>query len=167
MAKARVRRGTAASSLVDAVLRKYGVHTAAREHRLITRWEEVVGARVGARTQPDGLDQGVLWVRVANSAWMQELAFLKSEIMLAANAMVGNPPLVRDVRFHLGRRKAEESKDDVLAALANATRPKLTPRPPRPAPSVEDLLRIDAETAKVADPDLALALRQLRRRLGL
>src|SRR5690242_3223336 len=116
MAKGRVKRGTAAAALVDAVLRKYGVHTAAREHRLVTRWEEIVGARVGARTQPDGLDGGTLWVRVANSAWMQELAFLKVEIASAANRVVGDPPLVRDVRFHLGRRKAEESKDDVVAA---------------------------------------------------
>lgn len=167
MKRGRVKRSTAAAGLVEAILRKYGVHTAAREHRIVTSWEEIVGPRVGARTWPDGLDQGTLWVRVANSAWLQELAFLRVEIVAAANRVVGNPPLVKDVRFHLGRRKAEESKDDVLAALARAERPKLAPRPPRPQPSVEDLARIDAETARVADPDLGLALRQLRRRLGL
>src|SRR5262249_14417494 len=68
------RRGTStrAGELVRAVLTRYGVEGAVREHRLVTEWESIVGPRVAARAWPDGLRHGVLYVRVTNSAWMHE-----------------------------------------------------------------------------------------------
>ncbi len=178
MARARRRRGSAgerersvprpASSLVDQVLRAHGAHAAVREHRLVTGWIDIVGERVAQRAWPSGLQKGVLWVRVANSAWMQELSFLREAIARAADDYLGPPPLVREVRLHLpGKGEPQNDSEDVVAALARRKRPKKVPPPPRPVPGAETLVRIDAETDAVKDDELRESIRKLRRKLGM
>ena len=105
----RSRPAAAAGELVDGILKKYGAMQGVREHRLVTAWVEIVGDRVAARAWPDGLRDGVLSVRVANSAWMHELSFLREAVTRRANELVGPPRLVREVRFHLGANRRTES----------------------------------------------------------
>jgi hypothetical protein len=177
MARARKRRSAAdrdksvprpAAALVDAVLRAHGAHAAVREHRLVTGWIDIVGERVAQRAWPSGLQKGVLWVRVANSAWMQELSFLREAIARAAADYLGPPPLVREVRLHLpGKGEPQNDAEDVVAALARRKKPKKAASAPRPAPGAETLVRIDAETDAVKDDELREMIRTLRRKLGL
>jgi hypothetical protein len=178
MSRARRRRAPAserdksvpraAGSLVDAVLRARGAHAAVREHRLVTGWVDIVGERVAQRAWPSGLQKGTLWVRVANSAWMQELSFLREAIARAAADYLGPPPLVREVRLHLpGKGEPQSDVEDVVAALARRKRPRRAPAAPRPPVAAETLVRIDAETEVVKDDELRESIRTLRRRLGL
>lgn len=164
----RVRAGTVrAGELVRAVLARHGVEAAVREHRLVTEWETIVGPRVAARAWPDGLKHGVLYVRVTNSAWLHELGFLREALVREANRAVGDPPLVKEIRLHLGsRRPTSTEESDLVAALAAQRRAKPAPKPRR-VPSTGDLARIDREAAAVRDPDLAAVIRDVRRRLGL
>ena len=160
----RRRAAAPAAELIGEVLARHGVAVQVREHRLVTRWAEIVGERVAARAWPDGLKNGVLWVRVVNAAWLQELSYLRAAIVERANALLGAPALVRDLRLHQGRREAD--RDDPVAALSGRRR-HYPPRPPLPAPTVEAVAAIEAETGRVADPELAVIIRALRRRLGL
>jgi hypothetical protein len=166
----RTRAERSAASLVDEILRRYGVAGEVREHRLVTGWAEIVGERVLARAFPDGLEDGVLYVRVSNSAWLHELSFLKDAIVTRANAMCG-ARIVKEVKLHLGsRRNANANADDrndVVAALARRMRPRKQAATPRPQPSPAALRAIDDETAKISDPELRDTIRDLRRRLGL
>src|SRR5262249_17937672 len=123
------------------------------------------GARVAVRAWPDGLKNGVLFVRVTNSAWLQELGFLREPLARAANQAIG-APLVREVHLHLGARRSRDA-DDVVAALAAHRRARAPARAPRPPASAADLARIDRETARVGDGELRALLRDVRRRLGL
>jgi hypothetical protein len=156
---------TPAAELVRAVLKRHGVEAAVREHRIVTEWETIVGPRVAARAWPDGLKNGVLFVRVTNSAWLQELGFLREPLARAANQAIG-APLVREVHLHLGARRGRDG-DDVVAALAAQRRIRQPARAPRPMPSTGELARIDRETARVGDAELRAILRDVRRRLGL
>ena len=157
-----------AVALVDAILKKYGAHKPVREHRLVTGWKEIVGDRVAARAWPDGLKDGVLFVRVVNSAWLHELSFLRDAVAERANALVGPPPLVREVRFHLGARRGEDLDDDLVAELSRRVAQLRRPAPRTlPPPSEATLALIDHETAAIGDPELRSTLRALRRRLGL
>ena len=87
---ARVRRpGSApvrAGELLAEVLKRRGVAGAVREQRLVTEWHSIVGERVAARAWPDGLNRGVLYVRVTNSAWLHELGFLKAASTTSVDA---------------------------------------------------------------------------------
>src|SRR5262249_21592968 len=108
---------------------------------------------------------GVLHVRVSNSSWMHALSFSKDEILRNANLMCGAPPLVKEVRLHLGA--AQPDADDVVAALARRLRTRRKPMPARAAPSAEALRAIDAETDRVTDAELRDTIRALRRRIGM
>lgn len=160
------RRGAPqhASQWLGGVLDRYGIQRELREHRLLSHWREVVGERVADRTNPDGLSGGVLWVRVHSSPWLNELSFLKDDIVRRANEVCGRQ-LVREVRFHLGNRRA--SADDTLAPTVRIRRPPARERPLPPPARGESLARIDAETEGVADPDLRAAIREARRKLDL
>lgn len=156
-----------ASSLIERVLESYGIESDVREHRLVLEWKAIVGERVARRTWPDGLRKGVLWVRVANSAWMQELAFLRPAMVERANALVGPPAIVREVRLHVGARK-ETDADDAVAALAQRVMFQRQRRRWQPEPATgEALARIEAETAKVESEELREAIREARIKLGL
>lgn len=85
-------------------------------YRVWTFWEEAVGAPVAARAQPAGYRDGVLSVRVAGAAWMQELQFMKEDVRERLNALLG-AELIRDIYF-------------VSGAIEPARRPPPTPEPP-------------------------------------
>jgi predicted nucleic acid-binding Zn ribbon protein len=163
----RAKVATRAGELVRSVLTRYGVEGALREHRLVTEWDKIVGARVAARAWPDGLRHGVLYVRVTNSAWLHELAFLREALVREANKIVGDPPLVKEVRLHLGDRRSSQDAEDLVAALAGQKRPKLAARPRLAPASAAQLARIDVEADRVRDAELREIIRDVRRRLGL
>lgn len=164
----RARRGIAAADLVATVLQRRGVSKEVREHRLLTRWSEVIGEENAARSFPDGLCRGVLWVRVESSAWMHQLSFLRRDLVERANRLLGDPPLVGEVRFHLGPRRPQEIPgDDLLARAARLRRRPARPRQlPEPASGAR-LAAIEREAATVEDEELRDIIFDARRRLNL
>jgi predicted nucleic acid-binding Zn ribbon protein len=154
------------SVMVEEALQRYGVAKDVREHRIVTAWRELMGDKASERAWPESLKDGVLRVRVVNSSWLHELSLLRQTVLAKITALVGEPPLVKDVRFYVGGRTPEADVDDVVAALARRRRRETrTPRAEKPVPPA--LARqIDAETATVTDPELRALLASLRRRLG-
>jgi hypothetical protein len=162
----RKKAAVSAGDLVGDLLGKRGVAAAVREHRLVTGWVDIVGERVATRAWPSGLRKGVLFVRVANSAWMQELSFLREAMVKAALAHTGEPALVKDVRLHLpGKNEPDDDAADVVAALSRRKRPRRIPTPAA-LPDPATRARIQRETDKVADAELREAILALRLRLG-
>jgi hypothetical protein len=161
------RRGEAAEAgvLVAGVLKKRGVEGELRAHRLIARWRDVVGDRIAARSLPDGLHRGMLWVRVDSSAWMHQLSFLRKEVIEKANAVVGEPPLVSDVRFHLGGRR-DAPHDDLLAPLLAIRRDPARERSLPPPATGEQLAAIEREASQIQDEELRNIVVDVRRRLA-
>ncbi|MCB9572894.1 MAG: DUF721 domain-containing protein [Kofleriaceae bacterium] len=159
----RVKQVQPAADAVAAALAQAGLGAPVREHRLITEWREMVGERVAARTWPDGLKHGVLWVRVASSSWLHELTLLRGRILDGIHAVLGEPRLVEDLRFHLGARKQVDD-DDLVARAATARRRRPPPPPPpRPPPATGAArARIEQDTAAIADDELRALIRKVR-----
>ncbi len=148
------------------LLSRLGIGGKVREHRLVTEWESMVGPRVAARARPDGLERGVLYVRVTNSAWMHELGFLRQALVEAARRVTGDPPIVKEVRFHLGsRHAARDDGDDPVAELAARRKPRPAPRAPAPAVDAAAAAEIDRSTASVGDGELREIIRAAWKRL--
>jgi Dna[CI] antecedent DciA-like protein len=163
----RVRGPVSAADRVGAVLDGYGLTDEIRALRIVTEWGDLVGSRFAAKTWPDGLSKRLLWVRVANSAWLHELSFLKSQVLTTINRALGEPTLVDEVRFHIGGRRAEA--DDLLANASHEFR-KRSPfrrKPLPPAATGARLAAIDRETAVIDDPELRALIRETRRRHDL
>lgn len=151
-----------ANDAIARIVKRYGCARDIREHRIATHWREIVGELVASRTWPDGLDSGVLWVEVKSSSWLHQLSFLKDEILTRANQVVGDPPLVREVRFHLGARRG--GGDDVLSTTRRIRRqPAELNQPPPPAAGAR-LEEIKREAAAVQDPELRELIVSVRRR---
>ncbi len=80
--------------------------------RLRTRWPDVVGAQIAARSEPIKLEGGRLTIRVEGGAWAAELALLGHSLANAAAAFLGRD-LVHEVAVIAGspRSSANPSAD--------------------------------------------------------
>lgn len=152
-----------ASDAIKAALEFVGLGEPVRVHRLITEWRDMVGERIAARTWPDGLKNQLLWVRVSTSAWLHELTMVRGQILEGIHAVLGEPRLVTELKFHLGSRKNVDA-DDTLAmaqqARQRARRPPDKPLPPPATGAAAD--KIARETSEIADPELRELIRSVR-----
>ncbi len=163
----RRRRGPRhAGDALGELLGKHGVARELREHRIVARWREMVGETLAERTFPDGLERGVLWVRVKNSSWLHQLSFLRDDLVARIARELGDPPLVREIRFHIGPRE-RIADDDALAPTVRIRRNAARLREPPPPAAGEELARIEREADAVRDPELRQAILEVRRRWDL
>ena len=112
-------------------------------YRVWDFWDDVVGAAIAERAQPQRVQEGVLVVQVTNHAWMQELQFLKDDIRSRLNQRIGTP-LLSDLRFVLGRAQ----KKRVVEPPAPPPAPVAVPDLPSTGSSeLDDVLRRIATAA--------------------
>jgi hypothetical protein len=100
-------------------------------------WEAAVGSRIARRAEPVRLERDVLYVRVANSAWANELALLSGDILqqLRESGIEASA-----LRFTVGK---------LAAPQPGRTKPKLGAPPNPPVPE-----RLTPELEAVEDPEL-------------
>jgi len=68
---------------------------------LFGRWETLVGPEIAANARPAGFKGRLLLVHVASSVWMQQLQFLKADLIDRINA--GLPGAgIEEIRFKIG-----------------------------------------------------------------
>jgi predicted nucleic acid-binding Zn ribbon protein len=65
-----------------AYLRRTGLKTRLDQASVVEQWPQLVGAPVARVTTPEGVtEDGILFVRVATAAWMQELQLMTPDIL--------------------------------------------------------------------------------------
>ena len=64
-------------------------------------WEKAVGDTIAQQAQPAFMRGGVLFVKCASSAWMQQLQFMKGQICAQLNQLLGKE-VIKDIRFQMG-----------------------------------------------------------------
>lgn len=136
--RAMARPASRPDRLADAlrqVLQRIDPERRLPAYRTWAIWAEAVGAAVAAHAEPAGFRDGVLSVRVAGSAWMQELQFMKDTLRERLNERLG-APLIRDIYL--------------VSGAVNVPAPAPS-APPGPALSDEPV----ATLPPLRDPDLA------------
>lgn len=94
------------------VLDKLKLSEKLAEQKALLLWNRVVGKEVKKHTRPYTIENGVLVVLVDNSAWMNELIYLKRTIIEKLNQVINLTaktkksegeikPVVKDIRFRL------------------------------------------------------------------
>ena len=123
----------------------------------LLRWQEIVGDKIARQSQPESLNNGVLQVKVANSAWLHHLRFLEKELRQKLNEEL--PSLkIKELRFRQGPLdqaepvKSSRSPGEIRAPQNHQE--KSTPLDP-------EQLRL---LQSVADPELRRNLESLFRR---
>ena len=87
-------------------------------NRVFLFWQDVVGNEIAGVAQPDVVKGDVLWVRVPDSMWMQELHLAKMGLLEKINKRlrqeakkttgVSKLPALSDIRFTIRRKSREE-----------------------------------------------------------
>ncbi|MBN1825091.1 MAG: DUF721 domain-containing protein [Candidatus Eisenbacteria bacterium] len=78
-----------AGDVLKTLLRSRGLEEGVRRHSALLGWEEVVGRRIAGRARPLEMRGKTLFVEVDGSAWIQELSFLREEILVKLNRRAG------------------------------------------------------------------------------
>ncbi len=71
----------------------------ARAQRVLREWPEIVGKHLAARSRPERVDRGVVWIAVEGSAWAQELRMMRDVILDRLRSRAGDASLFKDLRF--------------------------------------------------------------------
>lgn len=70
-------------------------------YRLWQKWEDTVGPTIAQNAKPEAIKGKLLLVNVSSAPWMQQLQFLKTELIEKVNESLGRE-VIHDIRFKIG-----------------------------------------------------------------
>lgn len=121
------------------------------DKRLTAAWNKAVGNRIAVHTRPDKLQRDTLFVKVSDSVWMQQLHFLKQDILGKINQLLEGKT-VTNIHFSLGKTSPLPATEDKLPGAA------------RHSLKARDKRMIEENTASIADPELKDILKKVMTR---
>lgn len=134
-------------------LKTHGMAIHMLEFKLQQYWPEIVGEHVARHTWPDSVRHRKLYLVAENSVWLQQLLFLKPELLAKINAAADGVAL-SDIVLRVGTVRPPDTGEGPF------------PRPALPEQkdadvSAEARAEIAAAVQAVADPDLQARLKTL------
>jgi len=88
-------------SIQDAMrnlVRELGIAPKMAQYDVIAAWPDVVGPQIARVTEPQRMENGVLYVSVTTSTWRAELSMKRLDLIEKMNVHVGTHVL-NDIRF--------------------------------------------------------------------
>ena len=96
-------RPVAVAEALEGYLKRAGLARRVGQAQVIPEWPGLVGPQIAAVTNPESITpDGVLFVRVATSSWMNELQLMTPDIMARINAGRG-AGRIKTIRWLLTR----------------------------------------------------------------
>lgn len=89
-------------NILSPFLKRMGLSWRIKEQKIIENWKEIVGQDIAQNTEPSRLRGGVLYVKVSNPIWMQQLQFLKEVIIKKIHQEI-KEVVVDDLRLFIGK----------------------------------------------------------------
>jgi predicted nucleic acid-binding Zn ribbon protein len=145
-----MRRPAAIGDLLSAILRGTPAEIRLKEGRIWVVWESAVGSRIALHAQPIAFREGTLTLAVDSAPWMQQLNFLKRELVAKVNGELGEE-LVKDIHLKAGK----------IAVAAPVEKPWIAKR--RELTGEERAL-IAEQAAAVSDPELRAVFESIIRK---
>jgi hypothetical protein len=87
--------------VLQRALKRREVFVHFEDQKLLEIWRQSVGPQIATRTHPENINRGTLFVKVSTSVWMQELQYMKKEIIEKINRLYGKET-VQNIRFVIG-----------------------------------------------------------------
>jgi hypothetical protein len=145
-----MHRPAPVSALLGSVLRGTPAEKRLHEGRIWQVWEQAVGSRIALHAVPSAFREGVLTLTVDSAPWMQQLSYLKQELIAKVNGEL-----------------AEEMVKEIYLKAGPVRKPEPPPKPwvqKRRQLSAEELAWIAEQSQAVADPDLRAVFESLLRK---
>ncbi len=76
------------------------------EYKLMKNWQSIIGSHLSLQTNPGRIKRGVLHIKVSNSVVLNELYFLKKELLLKVNSELGRG-IVKDIKFEISNLRQD------------------------------------------------------------
>jgi predicted nucleic acid-binding Zn ribbon protein len=112
-------------AVVKGALRRLDLDAKMKGYAAWGVWAKAVGDTIAQQAQPAFMRGGVLFVKCASSAWMQQLQFMKGQICEQLNQLLGKG-VIKDIRFQMGMidcpSQGEPLAKDQEVALDDADR---------------------------------------------
>jgi len=90
------------NSSISKFLKQFNVRGIKENLLIVEIWDEMVGELVSNNTNPLNFTAGILYVEINNSAWANEMSFLKEDILSKYNARF-KKNVVKEIRFIIKR----------------------------------------------------------------
>lgn len=87
--------------VLEAVLKKRDILFSSEKRNLQEIWMKAVGPQIAAQTSPDRMQNKCLSVKVSTPAWMQQLHFMKDEIIDKINRQT-TEGFIANIYFSIG-----------------------------------------------------------------
>jgi hypothetical protein len=97
--------------ILFAILKKRGLASKIEENKILKLWPMAVGDKINLQTKADAFRNGTLFVKTTSSIWVQQLHFIKEEIIYKLNEIAGKI-ILKDIRFSVGHTLPNEKKQD-------------------------------------------------------
>lgn len=81
--------------------------------KLWLNWKDIVGKTVSDHSEPISYRNGLLWLWVENSVWMQQMGFMSESIKEAINKKFRSG-FIKEIRFTQDRRQVPSAENDVF-----------------------------------------------------
>lgn len=98
---AKERPLTKISDVLLKIAKKFDLEIKIVEQTINKNWTKLVGERIASHTKPDTVSYRKLLVHVDSPAWMQQLTFLKEDIIKNINEAAGRQ-IIKEIRFQIG-----------------------------------------------------------------
>lgn len=128
---------------------------------MFSLWRQAVGNKIAAQAQPQKFYKGNLTIVVTTSVWLQQLSFMKREIIDRMNREMAQWLEEHRLRHHQQIPLGFEPVHTVRFVLGNVDAAQAPGNPMEKNPKVEEIHFSDAErrladqmTADVADAEL-------------
>lgn len=120
-------------------------------------WKKAVGHQIARQTEPFKLKDDTLSVKVTTSTWMQQLQFMKEDILEKVNA-AGPPRKITKLRFFMGQVTPAPDSGNTAETPVHIHESRLRDR---------DKRLIEKNLSNVTDEELREALRRVMVREAL
>ena len=123
--------------VLQRTLKRREVFVPFEDRKLLEIWRQSVGPQIATRTYPENIRRGTLFVKVATSVWMQQLQYMKKEIIEKMNRHQGGET-IQNIRFVIGEIPPQ---------------PAVEKRDERPGPDLDALPLTDDDKKEIASAE--------------
>lgn len=105
--------------ILSSALKRRGLAGKLADNPVFKLWPQAVGAKIARQTRPDGWRAGTLFVKTTSSVWVQQLHFMKEEILVKLNKLSGKA-LIKEIRFVVGHTLVLEKQANNISTSKRA-----------------------------------------------
>jgi len=83
---------------LKSLIKNLGIEQTVLENQVVQYYPIVVGQRIAEVSQAEKIENGILFIKVINSTWRNELYYYKKDIIQKLNKKIGET-IVKEIKF--------------------------------------------------------------------